>query len=255
MSIRSIGIIGLGSFGRFALSIIAPHLETEILGYDTLANETIPGVTLAPLKEVARTDVVILAIPLSAYPEILSRLQILLPSTTLLVDICSVKLKPEQMIEQLLPDHSNLILTHPLFGPQSATNGVEGHKLIVTRSIGLKADEAIVFCEQQLGLEIFTLSAQSHDEYMAKIQSLTFFLARGLNIMNLEEVPFIVPSFQMLLDLVQFDKVHSEDLFQTIEQGNPNAKRIRSDLIQTLEKIHRSLSNQEKRRKVYGENK
>jgi prephenate dehydrogenase len=244
--ITSIGIIGLGSFGRFVASLIPTDKDLRVYAYDPIAAH-LDGVEPADLPTVARADVIILAIPLSAYPAVLGRLQKLIPPETLIIDVCSVKTYPEQYLQKHLPNHPNILLTHPLFGPQSASNGTDGCKLVISKSSGEKADIVAKFCEQSLGLEIQRMSSEEHDRLMAKVHVLTFFVARGLSQLDIEEGPFVTPSYKMIMDLVKFDQTHTDDLFQTIQRGNPFAEEMRNQVIESFTRLEASLKDDKTR--------
>lgn len=233
MNISSVGIIGLGSFGKLTASLLAEYTSHEIISFDSNGH-TSEHARSVDFDTVARAGVVILAIPLSAYPEVLRKLQPLLPANSLLVDVCSVKVYPEQLIQKHLPDHKNILLTHPLFGPQTAPP-LQGKRLIVTAHKGAIAQQAIDFCEQRLGLHVSKSTSEEHDKVMAQVHALTFFVAEGLAKMDLPETPFTTPSYQMLTDLIQFQRTHSDELFQTIQRGNPFSQAVRKQLIQQLE--------------------
>jgi prephenate dehydrogenase len=228
-----IGIIGQGSFGMFAANIL-PGAGQEVITIDKNDN----------LDTVVKADAIILAIPLSAYDTVLPQLATLLQPRTLVIDICSVKMEAVKRLRHHLPRHPNLLISHPMFGPQSAARGTAGHTLVVTESVGVRAKETIGFCEQKLGLKILRMSNEEHDRAMADVHALTFFVARGLSQLQLKQSALQAPSFQMLLDLVEFDKTHSDDLFCTIELGNPFAKDSRARLITTLERINDKLERE-----------
>lgn len=238
-----VGIIGLGNFGRFAAEVLARDKDLEVLGFDA-AGDAAQGVKKTSLEEVATADTVILCIPLAAYGEVLPKLKTLLKKETLVVDICSVKVEAAKRLKESLPGHQNVLVTHPMFGPQSAANGTAGHVLVVTEVVGEKAKAAAEYCEKKLGLKIMRMTNEEHDQAMADVHALTFFLARGLARMRLDESPFQAPSFRMLLDLVAFDKTHTEDLFRTIELGNPYAKSARERFIKTLQTIDDKLDKE-----------
>jgi len=236
--IKSVGIIGLGSFGRFVASLIPSRVKT--IGYDIDAVGS--DIRRASLGEVCAADVVILAVPLGSYDSILPKVGSLLKPDTLIIDVCSVKKMPESIFDMHLPDHVNILMTHPLFGPQSALGGTAGHRLVVTKSRGKRAATVLKFCEDQLGLEIDFMSGDEHDETMAKVHALTFFVARGLARMNLGDVVIKTPSYDMLQNLVRFDKTHSNELFETIELGNPYATIVRRQLIESFDILEKELS-------------
>ncbi len=238
---KSIGIIGLGSFGRF-MATLAPK-DVEVWGSSRSITK-IDGLAIKPLEEVAQADVVLLGFPLNAYPTMLQKLAPLLPPETLVVDVCSVKVKPEALLKQYLPNHQNILSTHPLFGPQSAAQSTKGHKLIVTKnSPDEKAAQLLKYCAEKLELDISYMTAEEHDRIMARVHALTFFVGRGLAEMELKMEPFMTPSYQRLLDIVALDKNHSQELFDTIENGNPFAVEVREEFIGTLGEIHKRLSS------------
>jgi prephenate dehydrogenase len=89
------------------------------------------------------------------------------------------------------------------------------------------------------------MSAEQHDKAMADVQALTFFVARGLAAAGVSETPFMTPSFKRLLDLVQLDRAHSPDLFNTIELGNPFAAAVRERFVNSVTTLQKELNNKE----------
>lgn len=239
VKIEIIGIVGLGGFGRFLATLVPPGVMA--LGFDPGVTGDVPGVKKASLAETMAADVIVLAVPLSAYAAVLESMAPMLRPETLVIDVCSVKLQAEELLGKYLPGHENILLTHPLFGPQSARDGLSGHKLVVTGSAGLRAHGALRFAERTLGLEILRMSSEEHDRTMARVQALTFFVARGLASMGLGEEPIMTPSYQMIIDLVAFDATHSDDLFRTVAKGNRFAKAERQRLMDSLREVDKSL--------------
>lgn len=238
----TVGIIGLGSFGQFLAAQLLPNTNLEILGYDSQGT-TFPGVQRVSLQHVIRADIVILAIPFKAYPLVLPELAAHIRPDTLLIDICSVKVYPKQLMQKHLPDHPNLLLTHPLFGPQSAASGLAGHTLIVTDSCGSQAEKVLAHCSDTLKINIQRMDAASHDKVMGKIHVLTFFIARGLSDLQLDDMPFQTPSYSLITNLVAFDKSHTDELFKTIQEGNPFADDIRKEVIESFTALQEEINH------------
>jgi prephenate dehydrogenase len=241
LDIQTVGIIGLGSFGQFVVSLLPAAVK--VLANDPNQDLQVTGVERTDLKSVCGSDVLILAIPLSAYPQVLKVIAGVVDKETLVVDTCSVKALPQEYFDKYLSNHRNILLLHPLFGPQSAADSTIGHRLIVTRSGGQRATQVLNYCTDTLGLVTHRMSAEEHDRAMARIHALTFFVARGLGEMGLDEELFMTPSYRMITDLVRLDASHSQELFQTIEQGNPFAKDVRKQLIERLTKIDETLND------------
>jgi prephenate dehydrogenase len=241
-SITSIGIIGFGSFGRFAASKIPENLTVRV--YETKPIDNLPNsVEQVDFATVATSDVIILAIPLSAYPEVLEQLSSVISPDSVVVDICSVKVKPSQYVHKYLAGHKNLLITHPLFGPRSAQGSLENHQLIVTECVGERAEKIVAFCKNTWKLNVLESTSEEHDKSMALIHALTFFVGRGLSDMNLDDVPYETPSYKMLKDLISLDRSHSDELFNTIELGNPFAVDARERLIETFTTLNDDLKS------------
>lgn len=225
-----VGIIGMGAFEQ----LVHQHLRSicELKCFDSGS-----GHNCQTLSEVMQCDFVLLAVPLSAMASLLKQIKPFLKPSTVLIDVCSVKLTPIQLYKQLLPRHNNVVFTHPLFGPQSAVNGLAGHTIILCNANSKAAKNVREFCEVSLGLKTVSMSARDHDLMMANFHALTFFVARGLSNFGLKPSNFQAPSFQMLLDLAKLDKSQSQDLFETVECGNIFAKDVRRRLIDELKKL------------------
>ena len=234
-----VGIIGGGSFGQFMAGVLAPHAEISICSRSM--REGLPNATLIAFDDLAAMDVIILAVPLDAHEATLRKLRPLLRSEALVVDVCSVKVKSREIMLRELAGHDNLLICHPLFGPQSAIDGTAGHQLIVTDRMGDVADKVVDFCATTLGLQVIGVTAEEHDRAMAYVHVLTFFVARGLGSMNIADMPFVTPSFQYLQNLITLDHQNSDELFLTVQQGNPFGDEVRRELVQVFEKLEQSL--------------
>lgn len=235
MSIKNVSIIGRGDFGQLLKNLCPKDVSCTTYGSkDTAAN----------IQTIGASDVVILSIPLASYPNVLEQLAPVLKPDTLLIDVCSVKIEPAKLIHQFLPNHQNLLITHPLFGPLSYNNGNQGKNqltLVITESVGKKAKIVEEYCAKKLKLRALHMSDQEHDKRMAEIHALTFFIARGLTKLNLHSEPFMTASFQSLLDLVALDASQTEALFETVQNGNPFASQERQQFLEVLGQVNSSL--------------
>ncbi len=240
---KTYGVIGYGSFGKLLVELL-PEAEPKLVSTrQTLDGSELPANSVtANIEELAKKcDVIFLAIPFAAYESLAENLRPLLQPDTLLVDVASVKVKPQELLPKLFPEHKNFLFTHPLFGPQSATNrDLTGLKFIVTQPDGQHSADVIkVFSD--LGAEIVEMSADEHDRQMSYTHALTFFISHALAKMEITDVELSAPSYQKLLTLRDLDLSHTEDLFETIQIGNPYSKTTRKKLIDTLLEIDRQI--------------
>jgi prephenate dehydrogenase len=132
---KTLGLIGLGAFGRLAASTLKPHFD--ILAYDAvdLSDEAKSlGVHWGSLAEAASRQVVIVAVPVRVMRETFEAIAPHVQSGALVVDVGSVKILPAKWMLETLPEHADIVATHPLFGPQSAQLGLAGQRLVICPS-------------------------------------------------------------------------------------------------------------------------
>jgi len=232
-SITSIGIIGKGAFGTLAFSLVPSGVARHTFG---------PEDNQEQFLKVAHCDAILLAIPLGSYEDVLTRLKPHLHPATLLIDVCSVKLGPAEIIARLLPEHKEVLLTHPLFGPETYSRSGSSATLVVCTELTGKSKDFIRFCREQLNMSIVAMTPEKHDKEMAFVHAMTFFIARGLREINLDHLVLETPSFRHIKQLAHLDRIHSQELFETIELGNPYAAMVREHLIANLERTNNSLN-------------
>jgi prephenate dehydrogenase len=232
-----VGVIGFGSFGKFLVDKLEGKVELSV--YDP--EQEVPAELTSSLENIGKCKYVVLAIPAAAYDEFLPRLKSVVNKDTVIVDISSVKVLPFQKILDVLPDQKRVIM-HPLFGPQSAADSFEGHKVVMCPDESTpESYVSIKRFVQELGLEVVELSAEEHDRQMALVQGLTFFVARALVGMDVHDVELMTPSFKKLLDLADLEKSHTNNLFLTIQNSNPYAEEVRRRFVRVVDELNIGL--------------
>ena len=168
---KTVGIIGFGSFGEFLVDKLRG--KVELLVHDP--NQTVPKDISANIDDIAKCDYVVLSIPIDAYEDVLKSLAPKLKSSTVIVDISSVKTTPVAILEKLVPSQKKVVM-HPLFGPQSADKSFWGHVVVMCPSASDKTAYKVIkdFIVDQ-GLAVVEKTPQEHDKEMAYAQGLTFF--------------------------------------------------------------------------------
>lgn len=237
---ETIGIIGFGSFGSLLARMLAPSVK--VLVYDsqhTPAN--LPNnVTAATFAEVATCPAIIIATDLWGIAPTCERLAAYVRPQTVVLDVCSVKMLPAHIFAETLGSACQLLVTHPLFGPNSvAQNGDSGKGLtMVWHELGGASFPALEeLFAGQLGVVLKRMTPEEHDRQMAWVHALTFFVGRGLVTMGLPELALDTGYYQKLRDLYELEQTHSRALFDTIEAGNPYAAEIRRRFITTLQQL------------------
>lgn len=213
-SIYKVVLIGAhGGMGR-CLSRHMHQQGMQVSGFDQ------PLVPEEIGSKLVVADLVLLAVPIGAMPDVLEKIGPSLHPATILADICSVKERPLQL---MLQAHSGPVVgTHPLFGPYPEPE--TELKVAVIPGREQAACNAVHNFFRHLGFISFSTTAKIHDQAMAKIQSLNFvttisYLAAVAQDQDVME--FITPSFQRRLQAAQKMLTQDGTLFQTMFEANP----------------------------------
>jgi prephenate dehydrogenase len=221
----TLGLIGLGAFGR----LIAAHLggRFSLLGYDPAPPGPLKGVIPASLAQAAACDVVILAAPVPVLREICRAIAPHLRPGALVLDVCSVKVLPAQIMREELPGHVDIIGTHPMFGPQSARGGVKGLKIVLCPVRGRWCRPLAGWLRQTLQLDAIIATPEQHDREAAMVQGLTHLIAKVL--VEMEPLPraMTTVSFDLMMRAVDMVRHDAPDVFYAIERLNPYAPEVR----------------------------
>src|SRR3989338_10598286 len=115
-SIKSIGIIGHGKFGRLFESLLRkvfPSVEIKIYSRRKQPNSKL----FFSLVETASTDLIIPVVPIHSFEEVICDISKIINKEAIIMDVCSVKEYPVKIMKQNLPSTVTIIASHPLFGP------------------------------------------------------------------------------------------------------------------------------------------
>ena len=231
----SLALIGAGAFGMFCI----PHLRHA---FDVAIHDSRPaaaaraagaGARAVTLEEAGGADVVVLAVPLDEPEAGARRIAPHLRPGTLVVDVCSLKMRPAAILFAALPAHVDIVGTHPLFGPQSGRDGIAGLRAVVCPVRG-KRHRAVAAMLRRLGLQVIRTSPEAHDRQMAYVQGLTHLLARVVIDMDLPPLDQTTATFDHLARMVATVRHDSDALFRTIVRDNPFAAEMRLRLRESV---------------------
>jgi prephenate dehydrogenase len=124
----------------------------------------------------------------------------------------------------------DLVATHPLFGPQSARNGLAGLRLVVCPIRGDRAEKVAAF-GRSLGLTVTVTTAEEHDREMAYVQALTHLIGRSLVNLGIPDEQLKTPSYQHLLELCALIGGDTFELFSAIQTLNPYAAEVAESFV------------------------
>lgn len=239
----TVGLIGYGRFGTFAAAHLAR--KADLVVFDIKKRRVrfaSPRIKAAPLRGVASCDVVVLAVPISAMQRVLRAIVPFVRPSALVVDVCSVKMFPVRWMREILPSSVNILGTHPLFGPDSASDTLRGHTVVLCP---VRLPEAslrkIVTLLRATGLRCTTMTPQAHDKFMAETLVLAQFVGRVVARTRVKRHPFGTRSYSSLLNLAQTADNDTRELFHDMVKFNPYAVPILRKLLRAQRLIVNEL--------------
>lgn len=229
---KSLAIIGFGDFGKLAANALADRFDVGVHDpYKQVDIIAAQGFRPLSMEDAARSDVIVLAMPVQAMEEAILAIAPLVRPGATVIDVASVKMLPSQWLTRHLPESVHVVPTHPLFGPQSvARDGLAGRQFVICP---LRGDQhlRVAALGRALGLRIRITSAEEHDREMAFVQALTHLIGRTLVGMDIPDEMLKTQTYQHLLDLTALIGRDSFELFTAIQTLNPYAHEIASDFV------------------------
>jgi prephenate dehydrogenase len=242
----TVGIVGFGAFGRLVAKHLAPYVALRAYDpYQPAVAFDVYGAVRTDLREAARSSVVVLAAPVSRLTEVVGSIAPHLRPGTLVVDVGSVKMVPVEIMSAGVPHHAEILATHPLFGPQSASNGIEGLKIVVCPIRGTRWLRVAAFLRKVLRLNVIVTTPEAHDREAATVQGLTHLIAKVLMAMEPLPIRMTTRSFELILQAVDMVRYDAPEVFQAIERSNPYAAAVRQRFFALAAQLEAELSRTE----------
>ncbi len=240
-----IGIIGFGRFGQLLAKILKNKHQIKVFDsrkqLKTKAKEL--GVIFANLDNVCQQELIILAVPISAIKNVLEIIKNKVPTASIVMDVCSVKEYPADLMSKLLPKNTQIIASHPMFGPDSAKYGLKGLQMVFW-PVRIKQQNynRVKKIFSALGLKIIQMTPEKHDRESAFALALVHFIGRGLEQMiKIKPQQITTLGFERLLKVCETVTNDTWQLFKDMQTYNKFAKPLRKKFIKLMEMIDKKL--------------
>lgn len=226
----SVAIVGYGQLGRF----MARHLE-KYCHIVPIEKNTSPS-------KIEECNAVIFAVPWANFKVAVDTLRPYIRKDALILDVTSVKQKPMALLKKYFKGHE-ILGTHPIFGPQSGKDGIEGLPIVLCNISFSKTHYIQIkkFLSRELKLTVLEQTPAQHDTDMALVQGLTHFIGRAVVKMGVVQHSTDTRSYKHLLELRQLLAHDSWELFETIQSANPQAQKVRKKFLLELQRIEKKL--------------
>jgi len=240
-----VGVYGLGRFGSFWAKELASH-GFSVKGYGRSATQAPEGVTLSTEDEVLSCSVLFYCVAISSFRSVLEKTAHRISDNTVVMDTCSVKLYPAKLMRQLLPKQVQSIATHPMFGPDSGKDGVQGLPLVIC-PVHCEANTLQFWTDEfsRWDLEVISMSCDQHDREAAWSQGITHFVGRTLSELSLTDTLLATKGYRTLMTVVEQTCNDPMQLFYDLQRFNPYARQMRMGLKGALDTVMEALKKQE----------
>ncbi|MBP9738510.1 prephenate dehydrogenase [Candidatus Saccharibacteria bacterium] len=241
-----IGIAGYGDFTKVMIEYLSPYADIVVSSRSKTEGDAGFGAKFAPVKTVLSQPILIPSIPSQFFEDFFTDHKRLINPEALIIDVCSVKVKPLEVLQRLLPKTCSIIGTHPMFGPASIAKneGIEGLRCVVTP---VRADDELLkkleaFISNTLELTIIKRTPEEHDREMAYVQGLSHYIARVMDIMDIPKSELSTLAYDDLYDMKNIQAKDSWDLFESIMHDNPYAKEVNNDFKKASESLDKQIA-------------
>jgi prephenate dehydrogenase len=240
-----IGIIGYGRFGRLTARYLAKDYPVLVCGRRDLSPDNMPeGVRVASFHDVCHQRIVIPCMPISSFKEVLAAAAPLMRPDALVADVCSVKEKPVRWMKAALPETVSILGTHPMFGPDSASAGLEGMKIALCRvRIADTLYGKVVAFLRRSRLTVIETTPEEHDRQIAVSLALTHFIGRSLAAFGARDMAIDTEGYKRLLHILGVVEHDTRQLFFDMHRYNPYAKEIRTAFMNAMAEVESELNS------------
>ncbi|MCL2686473.1 MAG: prephenate dehydrogenase/arogenate dehydrogenase family protein [Candidatus Bathyarchaeota archaeon] len=234
-------VLGTGKMGVWFAKYCKSKGDTVILAgrnaekLAELKNEL--GVETADFPTAVRgADRVLICVSISSFEEIVKTISPAVHADQPIMDICSIKEYPINIMHQHLKD-ALVLGTHPVFGPGS--NGV-AHKAYVLTPTNPKeqtyAEEFKAWLEKDQA-HVFVMTPQKHDELMGIVLGFPHFLGLAACETLLEQPGFSESkklagtTYRMLVTLAESVAMETPDLYANVQTKLANLDKMEERFI------------------------
>jgi len=244
---QTVTIVGFGRFGKILLKLLADDFSVVV--FDT-SPDAFRGKGLPPncrrarnLRDALSSEIIFYAVPIDAFEDVISEHAPLLRRDQVVLDVLSVKVHPARVLTKHLgPLGMDIILTHPMFGPDSFDHDREDLRIVMDRFRSRPSVyQRWTRYFRSKRLNVIQMSPEQHDRLAAKSQGLTHFVGRLLAEIDLDVTPIDTHGARQLMRVRDQVSHDSWQLFLDLQRYNPYTKTMRRRLGQAHDRLFAKL--------------
>lgn len=234
------GIIGYGRFGKLFVKYFAKYFQFEIYDKSFLLTN---GEKEDCYNKFSECEFLFFAVPISQLEDAIMEIYPFINKNALAADLCSVQEFPLSALKKYFPNNE-IVSLHPLFGPESVTESLKDHQVIMTygqASVERYRKLEGFFIKE--GLRIINMSAEEHDRQIAWTLCLTQFIGRGLGNLPLPKNKIGTKGYFDLFDIITRANADTIELFHDMNKFNRFSNEMRKKVIEEFMKLNLKLDD------------
>lgn len=228
-----VSIIGFGRFGAMLHSLLSKGFEVDVFDKNSIDNSDVNEVSL---EDALQNETIFIAVPIRDFENLVKDITKKISSGKTVIDVCSVKVFPKKVMLDNLSNETDIIATHPLFGPDSLKDSGSVMTMESVRNTFGRYDFWKNYFESQ-NISIEEISAEEHDMMAARSQGLTHFVGRVIDDFGTNQTRIDTEGYKALHKLVNQTCNDTWELFEDIQNFNPFTEKMISELNESFEKI------------------
>ena len=228
-----VSIIGFGRFGAMLHSLLSKGFEVDVFDKNLIDNSDVNEVSL---EDALQNETIFIAVPIRDFENLVKDISKKISSGKTVIDVCSVKVFPKKVMLDNLSIETDIIATHPLFGPDSLKDSGSVMTMESVRNTFGRYDFWKNYFESQ-NISIEEISAEEHDMMAARSQGLTHFVGRVIDDFGTNQTRIDTEGYKALHKLVNQTCNDTWELFEDIQNFNPFTEKMISELNGSFKKI------------------
>ncbi len=239
---KKLGLIGFGRFGRLLYDQLKTTVDVQVHDPEKMSDPAYASVPFADLENICKNELIILAIPVSQIEKVCRNMRSHLSSQSVIMDVCAVKTYPSNIMLKNFNSSVQILGSHPLFGPDSVKETMQGHLMIITPyRIGNNNLKRIKKFWEGFGIKIIDMTPDEQDRLMAWTLAMTHFLGRSLNGLPLPETTIATRDYRNLIELMRKINRDTWELFEDMHRYNPYTVEMRNLLLESMQQMKEKL--------------
>lgn len=244
---KTVSIVGFGRFGKLLAETLKADFDVSVYNYRNIKKEIERcGYRAVSMETAMSSDAVFFAPPISKFEEVIRNAQDLIhrKKPKLLIDVLSVKIYPRRVFEKYLSSRQEVLLTHPMFGPDSvkSNGGLVNLKIMMDKFTASRASYSFwkkYFTSK--GLRVAEMTADKHDRLAARSQGVAHFIGRILEDFRFMPTPIDTLGAERLHEVKTLAINDTLELFRDLQKKNPYTKKMRVKLDGSVKRVRKLL--------------